>query len=312
MYFSGHGIEHDGVNRLILRDSSLDPEDAIGLQSFSLDHLFDATARVKNLSLIILDACRSNPYMKQKIRSLGASRSLHSVSTPPNIVVLFSSKSGDFAYDGPWEGKSSNSPFTRALLKRIDKVGAVLLDLYSEVTKEVIDETGGKQRPYYEGSFISSVILIPASEANRQDVSLSLEGLKVPTKELDLESNEEYRERTKQGDKFLDSIKESRDIKLWSEWLDTYYDHYLYSIGINEHLNLIQQCNSSEILEEILNKYPESPNKEQIEQKIIFLSSHSEHSKTHTGIALELTETRSESLTSPTSIPSVFGSSKAN
>ena len=131
--------------------------DAISLPSVLA--LFDE-GRV-SVSVVILDACRDNPFVKKSTRSVGATRGLTVVqqsSTVEGSAVLFSTAPGDTAADG--DGR--NGIFTQALLKYLT-TSLKLQDLATRVTGEVKRLTGGKQVPFNSISLSEDFYLVPAA-----------------------------------------------------------------------------------------------------------------------------------------------------
>jgi uncharacterized caspase-like protein len=123
VYFAGHGIEIDGVNYLIPVDAVLERDIDAFDEAVPLDRLLTVIEPAKQLRLVILDACRDNPFgktMKRTIATRAIGRGLAKVEpTSPNTLIAFAAKAGSIASDG--DGK--NSPFTAALLKHLPKPG---------------------------------------------------------------------------------------------------------------------------------------------------------------------------------------------
>src|SRR6266403_1399257 len=115
VYYAGHGIEVDGTNYLIPVDAKLERDTDVYDEAFSLDRVLLAIEPAKQLRLVILDACRDNPFaktMKRTLASRAIGRGLAKVEpTSPNTVIAFAAKAGSTASDGT--GK--NSPFAVAL-----------------------------------------------------------------------------------------------------------------------------------------------------------------------------------------------------
>src|SRR6187399_3480576 len=111
VYYAGHGIEVDGANYLIPVDAKLERDTDVYDEALSLDRVLVAVEPAKQLRLVILDACRDNPFgktMKRTVASRGIGRGLAQVEpTSPNTLVAYSAKAGLTALDG--DGK--NSPF---------------------------------------------------------------------------------------------------------------------------------------------------------------------------------------------------------
>ena len=114
VYFAGHGMEVDGNNYLVPVDAVLELDVDIYDEALSLERVLVAVEPAKQLRLLILDACRDNPFarsMKRTIASRAVGRGLAKVEpASPNTLIAFASKAGSTAGDG--DGK--NSPFTEA------------------------------------------------------------------------------------------------------------------------------------------------------------------------------------------------------
>ena len=124
VYYAGHGIEVDGANYLIPVDARLERDTDIYDEGLSLDRILIAIEPAKKLRLVILDACRDNPFsrtMKRTVASRAIGQGLAKVEpTSPNVLIAYSAKAGSTAADG--DGK--NSPFTAALSHHLDEARA--------------------------------------------------------------------------------------------------------------------------------------------------------------------------------------------
>jgi hypothetical protein len=166
VYYAGHGIEVDGVNYLIPVDAVLDRDTDIYDEAISLDRVLVSVEPAKKLRLVILDACRDNPFartMKRTIAYRSVGRGLAKVEpTSPNTLIAFASKAGSTASDG--DGK--NSPFTAALVAHVTKPGLDLRKAFGYVRDDVLKSTGNRQEPYVYGSLGGDdLALVPAKPA---------------------------------------------------------------------------------------------------------------------------------------------------
>ncbi|MBR0975671.1 caspase family protein [Bradyrhizobium japonicum] len=122
VYYAGHGIEVDGVNYLVPVDAVLERDVDVYDEALTLDRVLVSVEPAKQLRLVILDACRDNPFarsMKRTMASRAIGRGLAKVEpSSPNTLIAFASKAGSTAADG--DGK--NSPFTAALVRYITNV----------------------------------------------------------------------------------------------------------------------------------------------------------------------------------------------
>ena len=164
VYYAGHGIEVDGTNYLIPVDAVLERDIDVYDEAFSLDRVLAVVEPAKQLRLVILDACRDNPFVKTMKRTTGSrtmGRGLAKVEpNSPNTLIAFASKAGSTASDGD----SKNSPFTAALIKYITKPGLDLRKAFGFVRDDVLKNTSNKQEPYVYGSLGGDdVPLVPAA-----------------------------------------------------------------------------------------------------------------------------------------------------
>ncbi|MGY4628214.1 caspase family protein [Bradyrhizobium sp. USDA 4486] len=152
VYYAGHGIEVEGSNYLIPVDAKLERDTDVYDEALSLDRVLVAVEPAKQLRLVILDACRDNPFgktMKRTIATRGIGRGLAQVEpTSPNTLIAYSAKAGFTAQDGD----GANSPFTVALSKHLTTPGLDVRRAFGFVRDDVLKSTGNKQEPFVYGS----------------------------------------------------------------------------------------------------------------------------------------------------------------
>src|ERR1700730_2899930 len=163
VYYAGHGLEVDGANYLIPVDAKLERDTDVYDEGFSLDRVLLAIEPAKRLRLVILDACRDNPFaksMKRTLASRAISQGLAKVEpTSPNMLIAYSAKAGSTAADG--DGK--NSPFTVALSKHLTTPGLDVRRAFGFVRDDVLKTTSNRQEPFVYGSLGGEdVPLVPA------------------------------------------------------------------------------------------------------------------------------------------------------
>lgn len=163
VYYAGHGIEVDGSNYLIPVDAKLERDTDIYDEAFSLDRILIAIEPAKKLRLVILDACRDNPFSKKMKRSVATraiGQGLAKVEpTSPNVLIAYSAKAGSTAADGD----GNNSPFTTALAHHLTTPGLDVRRAFGFVRDEVLKTTGNRQEPFVYGSLGGEdVPLVPA------------------------------------------------------------------------------------------------------------------------------------------------------
>jgi uncharacterized caspase-like protein len=140
--------------------SDFDVED----ETVSLDRVIRALDSVKRLKLIILDACRDNPFattMKRSIASRSVGRGLGKVEPAmSDTLIAFAAKAGAVASDGDGQ----NSPFATALVKYIAEPGLDLRLAFGRVRDDVLRSTSNRQEPFVYGSLGGeTTALVPAA-----------------------------------------------------------------------------------------------------------------------------------------------------
>lgn len=166
VYYAGHGIEVDGTNYLLPVDAVLDQDSDAYDEAITLDRVLQAIEPAKALRLVILDACRDNPFARTMKRSLGGrapARGLASVEPgKANTLIAFAAKGGSIADDG----RGNNSPFTTALLQHLTTPGLDLRKAFGRIRDDVMKATGDRQESFLYGSLGGTdVALVPASKA---------------------------------------------------------------------------------------------------------------------------------------------------
>ena len=176
IYYAGHGIELDGNNYLIPIDAVLETDTDVLDEALPLERVLLTVEPARQLRLIILDACRDNPFaktMRRTIASRGIGRGLAKVEpSSPNTMIAFAAKAGSTASDGD----SKNSPFATALVEYLPRPGLDLRKAFGYVRDDVLKNTSFKQEPFVYGSLGGAdVALVPPSpvaapKPSRQDV----------------------------------------------------------------------------------------------------------------------------------------------
>lgn len=151
VYYAGHGIELEGQNYLIPVDAKLDSDRRVLFETVPLDHVVEATGGARKFRLVILDACRNNPFLAsmQRVastRSIG--RGLSRVEPQGGVLVAYAAKAGEIALDG----EGGNSPFVVALIEQLRRPGVEVGFLFRKVRDSVLKLTNNTQEPYTYGS----------------------------------------------------------------------------------------------------------------------------------------------------------------
>jgi uncharacterized caspase-like protein len=169
VYYAGHGIEVDGTNYLVPVNAELARDIDVEDEAVSLDRVLRVLDPVKRLRLVILDACRDNPFtnkMKRTVGSRSIGRGLAKVEVQsPDTLVAFAARAGSTASDG--DGK--HSPFASALIKNLVTPGLDLRLALGRVRDDVLKATNSKQEPFVYGSLGGATMaLLPHPSAPEQ------------------------------------------------------------------------------------------------------------------------------------------------
>ena len=158
-YYAGHGMAVKGRNFLIPVDAQIEREDEIAFNALDADAVLDKMESAGNrLNLVILDACRNNPFARS-FRS--GSRGLAQMDAPVGTLISFATAPGQVASDG--NGK--NGLYTQHLLENIKRPGLKIEDLFKTVRVNVRKDSGGKQTPWETSSLEGDFYFVPAPAA---------------------------------------------------------------------------------------------------------------------------------------------------
>ena len=157
-YYAGHGVQSSGANYLIPVDAQVETEQHLKTRTVPatlvLEEMEDAPTA---LNVVVLDACRNNPYATSG-RNVGGSRGLARMDTPPGSFFLaYSAAAGQVAEDG--DGR--NSVYTAALALAMAQPGLELEDVFRRAGRTVRTRTGGSQVPWREGSWDGVFHFVP-------------------------------------------------------------------------------------------------------------------------------------------------------
>ncbi len=172
-YFSGHGLQLNGRNYLIPVDAKIESESDIDFETVDAGRVLGKMQDAENsLNIVILDACRNNPFSKG-FKSLGAgSRGLAKMNAPAGSIIAYATSPDSTASDGT--GK--NGVYTQYLLKYMKTPGLTIENMLKKTRIDVARETGNKQIPWEHSSLMTDFYFTPAPEKEsslivRPDVS---------------------------------------------------------------------------------------------------------------------------------------------
>jgi uncharacterized caspase-like protein len=141
-YFAGHGVQLAWRNYLIPVDANIDRVDDIPKQTFELNNMLLALNKAQNpMNIIILDACRDNPFGKKLPTE---QRGLSQFDAPNNSLLCYATAPGNVASDGA----GTNGLFTENLLREMRDPEAKIEDVFKRVRLKVRLASRGQQIPW--------------------------------------------------------------------------------------------------------------------------------------------------------------------
>ncbi len=162
VFFAGHGMEVGGENYLIPIDAELKADVDVDHEAIALKTITPLVENASRLGLVILDACRNNPFasrMVRTVRTRAVSRGLAAVEPSGNVLIAFAAREGTTAADG----QGRNSPFTASLLKHLETPGLEINFLFRNVRDDVLEATRRAQLPFVYGSLSREAIYLKAA-----------------------------------------------------------------------------------------------------------------------------------------------------
>ena len=142
-YYAGHGVQISGSNYLVPVTANLSSEADVKYELVDVNYVLDEMTHAGNrLNVIILDACRNNPFGGRGMRSTNSG--LAQMQAPSGTVISYATQPGNVAADGA----GGNSPFTEALVASIRTPGRSVFEVFNDVGVAVKKKTGGVQQPW--------------------------------------------------------------------------------------------------------------------------------------------------------------------
>lgn len=157
VYYAGHGIEAQGKNWLIPTDAQLKSDLDLPYEAINLDRLMESVSGAQ-IRMVVLDSCRNNPFGRSwRSGTRAVANGLAGVEAD-DVLVIFAAAPGQTAADGT----SGNSPFATSLAKRLPQPDVPVQLLGGLVRDDVLQATGGSQRPFVSASITGTpVYLVP-------------------------------------------------------------------------------------------------------------------------------------------------------
>ena len=155
VYYAGHGLQMQGTNYFLPVDATVQRERDLAYDAISLDMILREAEAARDLRIVILDACRDNPFAARIARAGGATRALQiteGLAQAGNVgrdtLVAYATAANALADDG----SDRHSPYTTALLKHLETPGLEINLLFGRIRDSVFEATAGRQTPFTYGS----------------------------------------------------------------------------------------------------------------------------------------------------------------
>ena len=153
-YFAGHGIQIEGENFLTVVNTNFESETSVQYSSITLNKILTFMERAQNkTNIIILDACRDNPFEKQWTRSISQS-GLAPMYAPKGTLIAYATSPGQRAKDGV----GRNGLYTSALLKHILDENITVEEFFKRVRNSVFAFSSGKQTSWEHTSLTGTFV----------------------------------------------------------------------------------------------------------------------------------------------------------
>ena len=157
-FYSGHGMQMNGENYLLPVDAKIENPADVRFNTINLTDIQQEMEGSGRANIIILDACRTNPFADKLAHSGRAvtARGLGRVdATGEGSLIVYATQPNNVAYDGT----GRNSPFTASLLKHVVTPGLEVRQMLSRVRGDVLDVTERRQTPWDSSSLVGDVFL---------------------------------------------------------------------------------------------------------------------------------------------------------
>ena len=163
-FYAGHGLQMNGENYLLPVDARIETAADVRFNTINLSDIQQEMEGSGRANIIILDACRNNPFAEKLSRGgRGATtRGLGRIdATGEGSLIVYSTQPNNVALDGA----GRNSPFTEALLKYVGTPGLEVRQMISKVRGDVLQATDRRQTPWDSSSLVGDVYLAGAPAA---------------------------------------------------------------------------------------------------------------------------------------------------
>ncbi len=158
-YYAGHGVQVGGENYLIPVNATIESESDVRYKAVNIGQVLGKMGEARNgLNMVILDACRDNPFAKS-FRSSSRGLAVVSSAAVKGTLIAYATSPGNVASDG----EDRNGLYTKHLLHHIASPGLPVEQVFKRVLQGVERDTNGKQSPWTSSSFSGDFFFSPQS-----------------------------------------------------------------------------------------------------------------------------------------------------
>ncbi|MBF0562868.1 MAG: SUMF1/EgtB/PvdO family nonheme iron enzyme [Alphaproteobacteria bacterium] len=166
VYYSGHGMQVNGRNFLIPVDANITSEQTVALRTLDADRVLEQmTAAQTRVNVVILDACRNNPF-ENRFRGTGGG--LAQMNAPSGTIIAYATAPGKVASDG----SGTNGLYTQELLKAMATPGMKVEEVFKQVRVGVARYSNNAQTPWEASSLTGDFFFVPGNAGGTQVASL--------------------------------------------------------------------------------------------------------------------------------------------
>ncbi len=229
IYYAGHGIEIENNNYLIPVNAELRSDLDVDFEAIRLDLVVNSIAQSPGLKIVLVDACRNNPFVTDMIRT-SATRSVGQGLAridPGGVLVGYSARGGTLALDG--DGR--NSPYASALLTHLEEPGLEVGKMFRKVRDSVFQATEGYQEPFTYGSLPGSDLFLKEPLPPDPTKQMSEAEIAVAAAQINSELASDYIQAESHG-----------TVYSWEKFLEKYKahsEHYLVAFA-KDKLDVLQ------------------------------------------------------------------------
>ena len=203
-FYAGHGMQVQGRNYLIPTDAKISSEQRVRLETLDVEAVLDQMSAARaRVSMVILDACRNNPF-ERRFRSAGGG--LAQINAPEGTMIAYATSPGKVAADG----EGANGLYTQELLKALAQPGLKVEDVFKQVRIGVTRASNGGQVPWEASSLTGDFYFQPVAASAAVAPAAAPAIVAAPGPSVDREGM------------FWDTVKGSSDPAELRAYLDTY------------------------------------------------------------------------------------------